>query len=78
MLKIQYDSHKILSKRIDIFLDETSDNKKVKNEKILNETFNTINEKIDIIINNNIKIFDNQLKMELNKKNFKMKTMKWN
>ena len=33
---------------------------------ILNGIFNIINEKINIIIDNNTNIFNNQLKMELN------------
>ena len=69
MLKIQYESYKIyMKKKIDILLNEVSNNEKIGNELILNETLNTINEEINIIINNNIKIFDNQLKMKLEEK----------
>ena len=36
---------------------------------ILNGTLNIMNEKIDVIIDNNIKNCNNQLKMESNEKN---------
>ena len=39
--------------------------KKLKINEFLNGTSNTSNKRSDIIMNNNIKIFNNQLKMEL-------------
>ena len=49
----------IWKKKTDISLNETSNNKKIKNEQILNRVFNPINDKINVIMDNIIETFDN-------------------
>ena len=49
----------IQEKEVDISLDEASNSDKTEEMQILDEIFDIINEKINIIMDNNARIFDN-------------------
>ena len=66
----------IQEKETDTSPNEALNSNEIEDIQILDGIFNIINEEIDIIMDNNTKIFNNQLKTKLNKKEIQNKYYK--